>query len=239
MAWSPPSLLAASAQSSLRVQAQGHQAVRQGVLCAQGSRLLQFRGLGWHWGGADNRGCPPHPPARPPRSTVPGPARACSLRGVILFRGPVGRCPDAPPTLRPPKSGQGGGCLVTSPRLGPRRGVLGRSPGIRSQVGEVGDMPSEGILQSEPQHSGSRGQHPPLPVHSTGGEAEGQASARFFPKGRGRCPGSRARRAGWGHLRCVPAQGADRVFRRAPSWRKRFRPRDLAGGMLAPAPEGE
>ncbi|XP_036091433.1 liprin-alpha-4 isoform X2 [Rousettus aegyptiacus] len=31
--------------------------------------------------------------------------------------------------------------------------------------------------------------------------------------------------------------GADRVFRRAPSWRKRFRPRDLAGGMLAPAPE--
>lgn len=29
-----------------------------------------------------------------------------------------------------------------------------------------------------------------------------------------------------------PLQGEDKVFRRAPSWRKRFRPRDLPSGML-------
>lgn len=33
-------------------------------------------------------------------------------------------------------------------------------------------------------------------------------------------------------------QAEDKVFRRAPSWRKRFRPRDLSAGVLGVSPLG-
>lgn len=62
--------------------------------------------------------------------------------------------------------------------------------------------------------------------------------APFFPEGREwyplEQPGPRSRRRGaeW-HLGLCPTQGDDKVFRRAPSWRKRFRPRDIPGGVLS------
>lgn len=34
-----------------------------------------------------------------------------------------------------------------------------------------------------------------------------------------------------------PVQGEDKVFRRAPSWRKRFRPREQHGGLLSASAE--
>lgn len=64
---------------------------------------------------------------------------------------------------------------------------------------------------------------PPPPPGGTGAAAPGAATGAL-------------RAAGVTAAACR-VQGEDKVFRRAPSWRKRFRPREPHGGLLGASAE--